>query len=209
MGRLTVERTRRAFVEEGMEAALSRKKSLRPSNQKFDGEKEAHLIAVACSKPPEGPKRWTVHLLADKMVELHHVDSISHEAIRQHLKKNDLKPWLKEQWCIPPEANADFVCAMEDVLDVYHRFYSPTHPLVCLDESSKQQVMESRQPLPAEPGKPERYDYAYERNGVRNLFMLFAPLEGWRHVKGTDRRTKVDFAHCIKDLLTVKWLLEY
>jgi hypothetical protein len=110
---------------------------------------------------------------------------------------------LKEQWCIPPEANAEFVCAMEDVLDVYHRPHSPTHPLVCLDESSKQQVAELRQPLPAEPGQPARYDYEYERHGVSTLFMLFAPLEGWRHVKVTDRRTKVDWAYCIQDLLTV------
>jgi hypothetical protein len=82
---------------------------------------------------------------------------------------------LKEQWCIPPKANAAFVCAMEDVLDVYHRPHSPTHPLVCLDESSKQQVTELRQPLPAEPGQPARYDYEYERQGVSTLFMLFAP----------------------------------
>jgi hypothetical protein len=112
---------------------------------------------------------------------------------------------LKEQWCIPPEANAAFVCAMEDVLDIYHRPYSPEHPLVCIDESSKQQVMETRQPIEAKPGQVERYDHEYERNGVSNLFMSFAPFEGWRHVQVTDRRTKVDFAHCIKDLLTVHY----
>jgi hypothetical protein len=92
---------------------------------------------------------------------------------------------------------------MEDVLDVYHRPYSSENPLVCLDESSKQQVIEIRQPLETKPGQAKRYDYEYERNGVSNLFMLFAPLEGWRHVKVTDQRTKVDWAHCIKDLLTV------
>jgi DDE superfamily endonuclease len=112
---------------------------------------------------------------------------------------------LKEQWCIPPAANAEFVCAMEDVLDIYHRPYSPEHPLVCIDESSKQQVIETRQPIEAKPGQVERYDYEYERNGVSNLFMLFAPFEGWRHVQVTDRRTKVDFAHCIKDLLTIHY----
>ena len=71
---------------------------------------------------------------------------------------------------------------MEDVLDVYHRPYSPEHPLVCIEESSKQHVMETRQPIEAKPGQVERYDYEYERNGVSNLFMLFAPFEGWRHV---------------------------
>jgi DDE superfamily endonuclease len=110
---------------------------------------------------------------------------------------------LKERWCLPPEANAEFVWGMEDVLDVYHRPYSSQHPLIGMDESSKQQVSETRQPLPAEPGQPERYDYEDERKGVSNLFRLFAPLDGWRHVRVTDRRTKVDWAHCIKDLLTV------
>src|SRR5688500_531627 len=92
---------------------------------------------------------------------------------------------------------------MEDILDVYHRPYSPDKVLVCMDESSKQQVRETRKPIEAEPGQIERYDYEYERHGVSNLFMLFAPFEGWRHVKVTDRRTKVDFAYCIKDLLTI------
>jgi hypothetical protein len=92
---------------------------------------------------------------------------------------------------------------MEDVLDVYQRPHTPTQPLVCMDESSKQHLIEIRQPLPAEPGKPVRYDHEYERNGVSNLFMLFAPLEGWRHVDVTERRTKVDWAHCIRDLLTI------
>jgi DDE superfamily endonuclease len=92
---------------------------------------------------------------------------------------------------------------MEDVLDVYHRPYSPKNPLVCMDESSKQQIIEIRQPIEAKPGQAKRYDYEYERNGVSKLFMVFAPLEGWRHVKGTDRRTKGDWAHCSKDIWTV------
>jgi hypothetical protein len=92
---------------------------------------------------------------------------------------------------------------MEDILEVYHRPYDPKRPLVCMDEASKQQVKETRQPLPRQAGKPERYDYEYERNGVSNLFMIFAPLEGWRHVEVTDRRTRVDFAHCLKDVVDV------
>jgi hypothetical protein len=92
---------------------------------------------------------------------------------------------------------------MEETLEVYHRPYSPTHPLVCIDESSKPQVKETREPLPGKPGKPQRYEYEYERNGVSNLFMSFAPLAGWRHVKGTDRRTNVDWAHGLKDLVDV------
>lgn len=86
----TVERVRKAFVEGGLESALTRKKPVRPSHQKVDGDKEAHLIAIACSAPPEGQVRWTFRLLADKMVELNHFESISAETIRQVLKKTSL-----------------------------------------------------------------------------------------------------------------------
>jgi hypothetical protein len=87
VGHKTVERTRQDCVEEGLDAALTRKKRLRSGNQKFDGSTEAHLIAVACTQAPAGHTRWTLHMLADKMVELGHFASISHETIRQHLKK--------------------------------------------------------------------------------------------------------------------------
>ncbi len=106
---------------------------------------------------------------------------------------------------IPPEANAEFVCAMEDILDVYARPYDPLRPQVCLDECSKQLVAETRRPLPAEPGQVERYDYEYERCGTANLFMLFEPLAGFRHVKATGRRTAVDFAEVIRDLVDVHY----
>jgi hypothetical protein len=101
---------------------------------------------------------------------------------------------------IPPKANSAFVAAMEAVLEVYHRPHDPDRPLVCLDETSKQLVAETRQPLPMLPGQPARYDYEYKRNGTANLFMLFAPLEGWRHVKVTESRTAIDYAHVLRDL---------
>src|SRR6516165_6324590 len=106
----------------------------------------------------------------------------SHDAFqygRPRVKKNDIKPHLKEYWVISPTANAAFVAAMEDVLEVYTRPHDPARPLVCLDETSKQLVAETRAPIPARRGKPARHDYEYERNGTANLFMLFAPLEGW------------------------------
>ncbi len=121
-----------------------------------------------------------------------------------HAKKNELKPWLKEQWVIPPKANAEFVCAMEDVLEVYQRPYDPKRPVVCLDETSKQLVAETRVPIPAEPGQPARVDYEYERRGTANLFMEFEPLAGRRHVTITDRRTAADFAYVVKDLVDVR-----
>jgi hypothetical protein len=89
---------------------------------------------------------------------------------------------------------------MEDVLEVYHRPHDPDRSLVCVDETSKQLIAETRVPIPAQQGKPERYDYEYERNGTANLFMMFAPLEGWRHVKVTDRHTAVDYARVLKEL---------
>jgi len=89
---------------------------------------------------------------------------------------------------------------MEEVLDVYTLPYDPEMPLVYLDETSKQLVSETRTPLPMEPGQPQRVDYEYERNGAANLFMLFAPLEGWRHVEVTDRRTAIDYANILKYL---------
>jgi hypothetical protein len=102
---------------------------------------------------------------------------------------------------IPPEKNAEFVCAMEEVLDLYHQPYDPSQPVVCFDEGSKQLIGETRVPLPMRPGEPTRYDYEYERHGTCNLFMFFEPLQGWRHVEVTDRRTLLDYAQCMKDLV--------
>jgi hypothetical protein len=92
---------------------------------------------------------------------------------------------------------------MEDVLDVYHRPPDPKRPLVCFDEASKQHVKETRTPLQAKPGSLAKYDYEYERNGTSNIFIFFAPHLAWRHLKITDRRTMVDFAHGMKDLVDV------
>jgi hypothetical protein len=89
---------------------------------------------------------------------------------------------------------------MEDVLEVYQRPRDPEVPVVCLDEASKQLITETRVPISAKPGHPARHDYEYERNGTANLFMMFAPLEGWRHVEVTDRHTAVDYAHILKEL---------
>lgn len=92
---------------------------------------------------------------------------------------------------------------MEDVLDVYARPRDPRRPLVCFDESNKEQHREVVEPLPVKEGQTARIESTYERNGVSNLFMFFAPLENWRHVKVTDQRTSVDWAQCMKDLVDV------
>ena len=94
---------------------------------------------------------------------------------------------------------------MEDVLEVYQRQFGDNDVLVCLDETSKQLAKETRQPLPPQPGAAVAYDYEYDRNGVSNLFMLFAPLEGWRRVEVTDRRTKADWARVVQQLVDLDY----
>jgi hypothetical protein len=104
-------------------------------------------------------------------------------------------------WCIPPDANAEFVWRMEDVLEVYRRPYDPLRPVVCMDETSKQLIAEARPPPEAEPGRERRVDYEYERKGVADLFLFFEPLRGWRRIWITPRRRKVEWAWCVKQLL--------
>ena len=98
--------------------------------------------------------------------------------------------------------SAEFVACMEDVLDLYAEPYDPDRPVVCFDETSKQLLAEKRSPIPAKPGRRERYDYEYQRQGTRNLFMLCEPRAGWRHVAVTERRTMVDFAQ------QMRWLCD-
>lgn len=115
-----------------------------------------------------------------------------------HASKNALKPWLKQQWVIPPRQNAAFVANMEDVLDVYARPPDPARPVVCVDEGGKQLIGDVREPLPARPGCPAKHDSHYTRGGVANLFMAFEPLAGTRHVEVTERKTSVDFARFLR-----------
>lgn len=112
---------------------------------------------------------------------------------------------MKKQWNIPPQANAAFVWRMEDVLDVYTRPYDPRFPQVCMDEVSKQLLRDTREPLPVRPGRVQRMDYEYEREGVVNLFLFCEPLAGRRWVDVTDRRTKVDWARQVQELVDMRY----
>ena len=115
----TIEHIKKQFVEEGLEAALDRKPLEKPPREiVFDGAFEARLIALACSDAPEGRVRWTVRLLADKVVELEIAESVSHMTVQRILKKNELKPYLSKYWKIPPEGSAAFVANMKDVREV-------------------------------------------------------------------------------------------
>jgi hypothetical protein len=116
-------------------------------------------------------------------------------------QKNELKPWQHKQWCLP-EVSAEFVARREEVLDLYAEPYEPKRPTVNFDETSTQLLKETRAPVPTQPGQVARYDYEYERNGTRNLFLFCEPQAGWRHIVVTAQRTMHDFAH------QMKWLVD-
>ena len=196
----TVYRIKQRFTQEGLAGSLwDRRQANR--HPKLDDRGEAHLIALACSPAPEGHDHWTLRLLAGKVVELGvgvlHVPRGGPPAA----EKNALKPWQKKEWCIP-KVSAEFVAHMEDVLDLYAEPYDPKRPVVCFDETSTQLLAETRAPMPPRPGRTQRQDYEYRREGTRNLFLACEPLAGWRQVAVTQRRTMQDFAH------QMRWLVD-
>lgn len=203
VGGSTVYRTKRRFVEGNLDLALS--EEARPgAARKLAGKETALLIATACSSPPEGRKRWTLDLLTDAMVRLTGHEALSRETVRRRLAEDDLKPWRRDMWCIP-QVDGAYVARMEDVLDLYAEAADPKRPVVCFDESPTQLIGEVREPIPAEPGQPERYDCEYRRNGTANLFVFLDAHKSWRHVKVTQQRTAQDFAACMRDLADIHY----
>jgi transposase len=201
VGASTVYRTKRRFVEGNLERAL--REEPRPgAARKLSGKDEALLVATACSSPPEGRARWTLELLSDTLVQLTAHDSLSRETVRRRLSENALKPWRQKMWCVP-KVNGEYVARMEDVLDLYAETPDPNRPVVCFDESPTQLIGEVRQPIAAEPGQVKRYDYEYRRHGTMNLFVLLDAHRPWRKVTVSERRTAVDFAACMRDLVDV------
>ncbi len=198
-GTSTVYRTKRRFVEEGLEQAL--REEPRPgAARKLSVAEEALLVATACTKAPVGRARWTLELLADEMIRLTTHESLSSETIRRRLAENKLKPWLKKMWCIP-KVDAEFVARMEDVLDLYAESPDEKRPVVSFDETPRQLIGEARVPVAAKPGRPARQDYEYVRNGTANVFMFVDAHRPWRCAKVTDRRANRDFAECMRDLV--------
>ena len=199
--RMTVQRVRHQFAAEGLDATLHRKKPTGPP---------VPQIGWPAGGPTDRP---------GLLVGPRRADAVDHEVAgrqagratggREHrpgdgvadAPKNDLKPWLKQQWVIPPGNSGAFVAAMEDVIEVYHRPHDPNRPVVCVDEAGKQLIGEVRPPLPVRVGSPAKEDGEYVRNGTANLFLAFEPLAGRRVVEATDRRTAVDFARFLKRLL--------
>jgi DDE superfamily endonuclease/Homeodomain-like domain len=196
----TVARVRRHCAEWGVQEAILPAKASAMRQRRLDGSQEAYLIAMVCGTPPEGSARWTLRLLAEQLVELGYVETISHETVRQVLLANELKPWIKKQWCIPTAPDAEFVYRMEDILHVYTRPYDPAHPQVCMDEINTQLLSDTRDPLPLQPGQPERFDYEYERHGVCNVFLACEPLTGKRYTMVAAQRTKQQWAQFIRQL---------
>lgn len=183
----TIFRTKRRFVLEGVEAAI-RDRSRPGAARKLTGKEEAILIATACSTPPAGRARWTLELLAGEVMRLTGRE-VSRETARRRLAENELKPWKEKMWCIP-QVDGEFVARMEDVLDLYAETPPKDAPVVCFDESPLQLLAETRERVPAGPGRPARVDYEYRRMGTANLFVFVDAHAPWRHVKVTEQRTR-------------------
>lgn len=187
VGTSTVYRTKRRFVEESLEAALT--EDPRPGGRrKLAAAEEVLLVATACSTPPAGRATWTLALLADAMVRLTVHTHISRHTIGRRLAENDLKPWQRKMWCVP-QIDAAFVARMEDVLELYTTPPASGTAVVCVDESPRQLIDEVRTPRPAAPGRRARRDYEYRRNGTANVFVAVDAHRPWRQTKVTARRT--------------------
>lgn len=199
VGTSTVYRTKKRFVQEGLERALCEGK--RPGNpRKLAASDESLLVALACSKPPSGQAHWTMELLAGELVRLTVHESLSGETVRRRLAEVAIKPWQKKMWCISA-LTPEYIARMEDVLELYAQAPDPRQPVVCFDETPRQLIGETRVPIASAPGKPARFDFEYVRNGTANVFMFVDVNRPWRHAKVTDRRTCIDFAECMRDLV--------
>jgi len=164
VGTSTVYRTKRRFVEEGLEAALS--EAARPGvPRKLAAKEEALLVATACSKPPAGRARWTLSLLADEMVRLTEHRALSADTIRRRLAEKELKPWQEKMWCIP-KVDAEFVARMEDVLELYAEAPDEQRPIVCFDETPDDRI-------------PDRVEHRGNKNRKSRLVSHPATVPPW------------------------------
>ena len=198
----TVFRAKRRYAEEGLDEVLRHRNQV-SRYRKLDDRGEAHLIALACRARLR--RATTTGRCACWRARRWSWDWPRPCPTRRcgcgWGEKNALKPWRKQQWCIP-KVSSEFVAAMEDVLDLYVEPRDPERPVVCFDETSTQLLADVREPLPAKPGRPRREDYEYQRAGTRNLFLSCEPRAGWRHVAITKQRTMQDFAH------QMRWLVD-
>ena len=194
----TVTNTCHNYNDHGLDRAL--KDDPRPGRPiKFDARTAAEIVALTCSEPPDGFDRWTLELLQEKSAERGIVESISKEKIRVMLKEHDLKPWLQKMWCVP-ELDEQYIKRMEKILDLYERGDTVEKPLVCLDEKPVLLREDSREAILEKEGSRKKVDYEYIRHGKANVFFAIEPYGGIYTAKVTERRTKKDFAHFLKEL---------
>lgn len=192
----------RVFCREGLERATTLQRNPRSdvARLKATGDVEAKIIAKACTNPPEGRIRWTLSLLADESGVLLETP-LSRATIGRVLQRNALHPHINEYWCIPPEEDAEFVAAMEDVLHLYSQPYNPRFPLWCMDEKPYQLLGEARTPIPMKPGKSRKVDAEYTRPGTASIACFIQPHTGRIIHDVRETRTAVDWAEWIKYLV--------
>ena len=199
----------KSFANGGFEAlsTIERNPKSDCARLKIDGAVEAKLIAKACQNPPAGAAKWTVKLLTEELIVLLQnestdgVQTVSRSAVGKALQRNDLRPHLNEYWCIPPEEDANFVAAMEDVLDVYSRPYDERNPVWCMDEKPYQLLDEAREPIPMRPGDIAKIDSEYVRHGTVSIFCFIQPHTGTIVHAVEQTRTAVDWAEKIRYLV--------
>lgn len=197
----TIERTRKSFVTKGFEAALGQKKR-RGRPPKLTAAGQELIVQLIKEQPPIGYARWTGTLIRLKIIGLGIVKSISLSTIYRFLRARKIKLHQRKKWCLS-KIDEKFLERGKIVLETYHRPYDKNHPVICFDEKSYELKSHVREPLPAAPGKPRREDNEWKRHGTVNIFMFCEPQKGWRHVKITKRRTKKDFARCMKQITDV------
>ena len=200
----TVVRARQAWVQEGMAQALRPKPLDHPRRpRRLDGVGEAELVKLAW-RAGAGPPGALDPGFAGCPVD----GTASGRLDRQgdgasDSTRNELQPWRPETWCLKSAPDADFVCALEEVLDTYQRPVDPRHPVVCVAELSQTLHAHVRSPHPPRAGQVARQDYASQRHGHCNLCMMTAPCLGWRTVKVTSHRKRQHFAAILKELVDV------
>jgi len=187
----TVFNIKRRYLAAGLDAALTAKPRLgKPPT--IDGTARAKLTALACSAAPDGHARWTLRLLADKAAFHGFVETISHNTVREILKKTSSNRTASGRGAAV-QITAEYLARMEDVLHAYSLPYDAKRPVVCFDELPVQLIGETVDPLPMQPNKPTRYAYDYARWGTAALLVAFEPLTGTRLVETSKHRTKADY----------------
>ena len=196
----TVTNTCLNYNEFGLDRALH--DDPRPGQPiRFDDRVKSQIVAIVCSNPPAGFDRWTLELIRNQSIEKKIVTSISKEKIRVILREHDFKPWQQKMWCVP-ELDEEYIDRMEKILDLYEKGDKEDSPIVCLDEKTVFLREDSREAILAEAGNPKKVDYEYKRNGKGNIFFAIEPFGGTYTTEVTNRRTKNDFAHFLKGLLS-------